>query len=489
MPPHKSLLILAVGFAAPSALGQSPTYHLTDLGTLGGLNSYASATNSTAAIAGFSAYDLGGDFHAFTFSNGAIVDLGTLGGTNSYAYGLNSSGLTVGTAYVSGDVSAHAFQWAAGVLTDLGTLGGSMSDAYAVNDSGTVVGDASLFGDLASHAFESSGNGLVDLGTLGGTNSVAFGVNASGTVVGSSDTASGQTHAFAFGVGMLDLGTLGGDFSSAVGVNAGGVVTGSANLVVGGPTHAFTEFNGVMADLGTLGGDYSSADAINDLGQVVGVASVTGDISMSAFISANGVMQDLNGLLDGSGHGFAVTEGFAIDNRCYIAANASTVGGNTHAVLLTPYYTLAPTGLSIYRGVVVSGSLASLAAADQQYLRLLTGLTLSPADPPVSIIVTAVSPVTAQGDLRLSVVGHTNTVGISETVELWDFAAGAWASVTSRAATVLDSTLVGIATAPSRFTQPATGAVKARISWKQTGLTTVNRWSVAVDQVAWTITP
>src|SRR5919201_330131 len=51
----------------------------------------------------------------------------------------------------------------------------------------------------------------IDLGTLpGGTSSVARAVSDNGQVVGSSNTASGQTHAFSWtqAGGMVDLGTL-----------------------------------------------------------------------------------------------------------------------------------------------------------------------------------------------------------------------------------------------------------------------------------------
>ncbi len=76
---------------------------------------------------------------------------------------------------------------------------------------------------------------MQDLGTLGGDSSGATGFNARGDVVGSSDTATGETHAFRWTRegGMHDLGTLGGDLSGAAGINARGQVVGTSTTVSG----------------------------------------------------------------------------------------------------------------------------------------------------------------------------------------------------------------------------------------------------------------
>ena len=68
-----------------------------------------------------------------------MIDLGTLGGLASYARGVNERGQVVGHSHTaSGDT--HAFLWEKGVLTDLGTLGGSYSNARAINSRGQIVG-------------------------------------------------------------------------------------------------------------------------------------------------------------------------------------------------------------------------------------------------------------------------------------------------------------------------------------------------------------
>jgi probable HAF family extracellular repeat protein len=109
-------------------------------------------------------------------------------------------------------------------------------------------------------------------------------VNDRGQIVGSSETASGQTHAFLWTEtsGMLDLGTLGADASAAVDVNEKGEVVG--NLSAGGQVQRgffWSDATG-MVELGALGGSRVSVSAINDKGLIVGGSSIAGDTASHA---------------------------------------------------------------------------------------------------------------------------------------------------------------------------------------------------------------
>ena len=116
---------------------------LTQLGTLGGSNSWAAAINNAGQIAGDS-YAASGADHAYLYSNGTMTDLGTLGGASSRGYGINSLGQIVGDAFTASGAD-HAFIYSSGTMTDLNTLidpnpGWTLESANAINDNGWIVG-------------------------------------------------------------------------------------------------------------------------------------------------------------------------------------------------------------------------------------------------------------------------------------------------------------------------------------------------------------
>src|SRR6185295_19133116 len=104
---------------ADLAPGATPTFTITDLGTLGGPSADARAINNPGQVVGASA-TASGDTHAFLWTaTDGMKDLGTLGGNFSRAFGINSRGHVVGvSALASGE--QRPFLWTpAGGMLDL----------------------------------------------------------------------------------------------------------------------------------------------------------------------------------------------------------------------------------------------------------------------------------------------------------------------------------------------------------------------------------
>lgn len=360
----KRVAIFLTGIStAPIPAMAHADWSIVGLGTLVG-ESYAygvSGINDSGQVIGYS--DTGGEIHAFiTGPNGiGMTDLGNLGGAETFAYGINNSGQVVGVSNTgSGN---HAFITGPnGIgMTDLGTLKSgvwSWSEAHGVNDAGEVVGIDNLYAFITGP----NGIGMTDLGISGGSSSIALGINNSGQVVGDSDNnARYLWHAFITGpngIGMTDLGDLGGNFSHASDINDSGQVVGMSST--GSGSHAFiTGPNGMgMTDLGTLGGNYSEAYGINNAGEVVGVAAIaTGE--KHAFIFSHGEMIDLSLLTPVVAAGWTDLSPTSINNNGQIAGYGQHHGNKE--VFLLSFTTAVPepeTYLMLLSGLGLIGYVA-----------------------------------------------------------------------------------------------------------------------------------
>lgn len=293
-------------------IGQSVSaaseYSVTDLGTLGGNYSFATAINESGQVVGASETASGYE-HAFLWQNGVMIDLGTLGGCCSYAYVINERGQVAGVSMTASG-NYHPFMWEDGEMIDLGTLGGTLSPVVSdINEQGQVVGWSfvSVGTSEYAHAFLWENGNMIDLGTLGGLSSSAFGINEAGQIFGNGLTASGESHSFVWDKGiMTDLGTLAPSNSTfARDINDRGQIVGNSG------SSAFIWQNGVMIDLGTLGGCCSNANAVNNSGQIIGTSITTS--GQSIFLWRNGTMTDLGTVGDGFGIGVdAINESGAI---------------------------------------------------------------------------------------------------------------------------------------------------------------------------------
>jgi probable HAF family extracellular repeat protein len=279
-----------------------------------------------------------------------ITDLGTLGGRESWAYDISDRGQIVGGSDTKTEYVSHGFLWENGKMRDLGVLKGmERSSPLDINERGQIVG---MSGTVVStgvggegHAFLWEKGKMRDLGTLAGDRwSEAVGINDRGQVIGYSwtkelDWEDPQAHAFLWADGRMQaFGALSGDtFSQPVAINERGQVIGVSWRRRKGwyaVKHAFLWENGKMLRLGTLGGDESEPTAINERGHIVGRSSRTSNIPAGnepdwhAFLWEKGRMRDLGTLPGGTS-----SKALEINDRAQIVGESETKRSSSHAFL------------------------------------------------------------------------------------------------------------------------------------------------------------
>lgn len=254
----------------PARSGDTAAYEVVDLGTLGGRCSsaqctYAADVNARGQVVGVSV-TASGDRHAFLWRDGIMTDIGTLGGSWSVASAINGSGHIAGIS-VAASGETHVFLHSNGTLLDLGPALSWTS--VRLNNRGQVAWTAPM-PDGTRHAVLWTDGVRLDLGALGDTgSSTAHGLDDLGRVVGGSNE---RPFLWQAGV-MRELPSLGGP-AWASDLNGRGQVVGTSYghrpPQRSAPAHALVWEGDRTVSVGRLPEDsFSSGVLINDAGQVV----------------------------------------------------------------------------------------------------------------------------------------------------------------------------------------------------------------------------
>jgi probable HAF family extracellular repeat protein len=320
----------ATAVAAPAAV--TATYAVTDLGSLGAGVAQGLAINALGQVTGDSVLSkqvevpclypqkakcFANPDHAFLWGNRTMTDLGTLGGLNSQGVAINRSGEVVGWTYTKN--GSKAFLSNAHDHKLIGLSG--MTQVHGINDSGRIVGQC---GDVvAPEVFACVVSDGTDSALPDSVSGVAVAINNKGEILGRNYDGDNQRALLWTNDTDIPtmLPTLGGAGSTGTAINNLGQVVGTSETGTG----AFDGFlwnNGTISDLGN---SFAPA-AINDSGVIVG----------GELVYSNGSLQDLNNLIP-AGSPYQIQSATGINNNGQIVANANdTATGQDHALLLNP---------------------------------------------------------------------------------------------------------------------------------------------------------
>ncbi len=263
-----------------------------------------------------------------------VTDLGTLGGTESFAYAINGLAQVVGASRITGDVSTHAFLYSEGRMIDLSPLNSQSIQTVGpteINDFGQI-GSGNIFGGIYSPAvFDSRTGNLASLGSLGGVtsygfNGVATSINNLGDAVGYSYIDPITRHAFLYSNGaMTDIDSFGG-YSGALAINDQGVIVGFASPQFNGTATAFVSSQGVTTDIFQSGTESYARD-VNNRGQVVGDFLIADKSAFHAFLYTDGVVTDIGSLGSPQTVAAAINDQQQVIGTTWVPYNATCSSG------------------------------------------------------------------------------------------------------------------------------------------------------------------
>ncbi len=322
--------------SAVLASATTPSYTITDLGTLGYSSDGYGLNNLGVAVGQSNVSAYVADAFSWT-STGGMINLGKLSGSSgaAQAYAINDSNLAVGWCYNSSGDQRPCF-WSGGGITEI-MVGAGNAYAYAVNNLGHMLGR-----DPNGHPFFYSGGTITDLYMAGmSSGDMAYAINDSDEIAGSGPNGP----CILKGGVEYSIGNLGRTNGRAKGINYSGQVVGISTLTnwmsrafIWTPKSACGT-SGTMVNLGVLGsGDASIACGLNDWGDVVGQSNTTAGGNYVAYVAMRDgtsyQLYDLNSCVPGlTGWTLGVANSIN-DSGCIVGIGR--YGGYDHAFLLTP---------------------------------------------------------------------------------------------------------------------------------------------------------
>jgi hypothetical protein len=102
---------------------------------------------------------------------------------------------------------------------------------------------------------------------------------------------------------------------------------------------------------------------------------------------------------------------------------------------------------------------------------------------------TAISAVPNPSQLQVKLESQVSIAFLEQNIELFDFVSGSFVSVDIRPGMLDDSVATGYVLTPSRFVQPGTNKIRARLSVRQKGPSFALGYKAGIDLVRFNIAP
>ena len=139
-----------------------------------------------------------------------------------------------------------------------------------------------------------------------------------------------------------------------------------------------------------------------------------------------------------------------------------------------------PTDVNVFRGVLLSGTVADYQDSDDALATFNPGFVLNDTEAPVWLIFDAV----AADATSFRVESTAGTPGLTYTVEAFNWSSGLFEEIAVMGETFNNELVETFDIVPADHIDVG-GEVRGRVGWRQTGFTINFPWVIRVDQTGW----
>lgn len=154
--------------------------------------------------------------------------------------------------------------------------------------------------------------------------------------------------------------------------------------------------------------------------------------------------------------------------------------GTFEAALMSDH----PENFTIIHGIHISGDISSVLDSDDSDLKFESEEVMSPMEAPVWIVFEGDLSSDSPTSLSVTLEASANTVGIIQTIEMFNWSTGQYEEVDSQSASLNSDSVVTVDLTANitEYVSAVTESVRARMGWRATGI----GWQICIDQVSWT---
>lgn len=150
--------------------------------------------------------------------------------------------------------------------------------------------------------------------------------------------------------------------------------------------------------------------------------------------------------------------------------------------------TLVPFSVTFPVGFNPLGTFVDLWNADDAYVSIQRGITLSPSVAPMQIEMEGLAQATTATNLKFKVEAGTSTGGSTQRTYLFNYTTNQYDLVDTRTSTTADSSFeVNITSNPARYINQTNKRVKSLVTFTAI-ITLNNQWRARIDQANWIVT-